>query len=132
MFVYIIIITFSNLYNMNTAERLTQTYKNNISVYTSFQSFINLISTHKVTKIHKDIFHISYYGFISQSSRARAVRTRITHKYECKRTVNCTSWVSLFKFSIICILISWHQIIRMHWAMSPIHVHYNHYIFKPL
>jgi hypothetical protein len=32
--------SFSNLYNMDNVERLTQMYKNNISVYWSFQSFV--------------------------------------------------------------------------------------------
>jgi hypothetical protein len=57
MLVYIIIIVFSNIYDGDNVEEITQIYKNDILVYSSFLLFCRLISAHKVTKTHKNIFH---------------------------------------------------------------------------
>jgi hypothetical protein len=58
----IIIIAFSNLYNIDNVEGLTQMYKNKFSVYSSSQSFLasfQLIKSQKYTMI---FFMISYVG----------------------------------------------------------------------
>jgi hypothetical protein len=56
MFVYITTIAFSNLYDKDNVEGLTQIYKNGISLF-EFSIILRAISAHKVTKTHKNIFH---------------------------------------------------------------------------
>jgi hypothetical protein len=54
LFIYIIIVASSNLSDMNDLERLTQMHINNISVYSSFISFVHsfqLTKSSKYTKI---------------------------------------------------------------------------------
>jgi hypothetical protein len=60
LLIYIIIIVFSNLYDTDIIEGLTQIYKNCISVYSIFVLFI----THRIMKRHKDILNDVFYGVI--------------------------------------------------------------------
>jgi hypothetical protein len=57
-----------------------------------------------------------------------------THKDEYKCIENYSSSISLLEFSIICYLISAHNIIKINKAilMSPIDLYYNHCVLEPL
>jgi hypothetical protein len=67
----------------------------------------------KIIKINKFILNYIFIVFIWQSLRSRTLRKRFTYKYvyECIRY--CTSFVSLFNFSIICNAISIHKISKI-------------------
>jgi len=63
-FIYIIIVTYPDIYNMDDIEILIQMYKNNISVYSSFLSFVaslQLIYPPKYTIIFFVIYSTGLY-----------------------------------------------------------------------
>jgi len=90
-----------NDYNMDNVKKLLQIYKNNISVHSSFQSFVvsfRLIQSPKYTMV---LFMICSRGLYYNRSVLESFGHELRSNMNYKRIENCTSSVTFFEYSII-------------------------------